>query len=280
MAIDPVTERSEFKRQLTWRDGFAIALVIPVGIFATIGPSIGAIGAWGVAVLFAIACIVALLQNFLFAEMAAMFPDKPGGIALYAHEAWKRYFSPIGSIAALGYWAGWAFANAVFGLTLGALIQAEFFPGATWSISTGGTDVGLPHIIGIVCLISVWMLNVFGIRPTVNINKALGVLSVALISLLIIGRYTRLRRPVHPPHQLGGVRLALVFLFIFGWTAYGTEICATFAPEYRDAKRDTSMALRTAAMFTLLPPLRLLGLLAQRGRDRKCTSGLSMRPTS
>ena len=120
--------------------------------------------------------------------------------------------------------------------------------------------MGLPHIIGIVCLISVWMLNVFGIRPTVNINKALGVLSVALISLLIIGPFItgefdagRLTWGLGADGQAwGGVRLALVFLFIFGWTAYGTEICATFAPEYRDAKRDTSMALRTAAMFTLL----------------------------
>ena len=31
----------------------------------------------------------------------------------------------------------------------------------------------------------------------------------------------------------GGWRLALVFLFLFGWTAYSTEICATFSPEYK-----------------------------------------------
>jgi len=38
---------------------------------------------------------------------------------------------------------------------------------------------------------------------------------------------------------------------LFGWTAYATEIAATFAPEYRDPERDTSKALRAAGVFTL-----------------------------
>jgi AraC-like DNA-binding protein len=61
------------------------------------------------------------------------------------------------------------------------------------------TRGGLPHIIGIVCLISVWMLNVFGIRPTVNINKALGVLSVALHA-------GQRAAGAHPPRARAGTR--------------------------------------------------------------------------
>jgi amino acid transporter len=41
-------------------------------------------------------------------------------------------------------------------------------------------------------------------------------------------------------------------MFILAWSAYGTEACATFAPEYNDARRDTHRALRSAAMFMLL----------------------------
>ncbi len=33
-----------------------------------------------------------------------MFPEKPGGISLYANEGWRRYFTPIGPIATFGYW--------------------------------------------------------------------------------------------------------------------------------------------------------------------------------
>ena len=41
-------------------------------------------------------------------------------------------------------------------------------------------------------------------------------------------------------------------MFLNGWSAYGTEACATFAPEYQDTKRDTHRALRSSAMFMLL----------------------------
>jgi amino acid transporter len=256
-SIDP--SASEFERQLTWRDGFAIALVVPVGIFVTIGPTIGLLGGWATAALFAIACTVGIAQNFMFAEMAAMFPNKPGGIALYAHEAWRKYFSPIGPLAAFGYWAGWAFGNSIFALTLGGLVAAEFFPDATWTISTGGTDIGLAHLIGLPCLIGVYLLNVNGIKPTVELNKILAICAIGLMLVLVVGpivtgdlTFSNLDWNLGQDGQAwGGLRLALVFLFIMGWTAYATEVCATFTPEYEDQHRDTSKALRMAGGFTL-----------------------------
>src|SRR5260370_12729899 len=53
-------------------------------------------------------------------------------------------------------------------------------------------------------------------------------------------------------HGFGGFKLAMVYLFLMGWSAYAAEVCATFAPEYHDTRRDTTIALRSAAMFTLL----------------------------
>ena len=251
---------SEFPRQLTWRDGFVISLVIPVAIFVTLGPTIGLLGGWATAALFGVVAIVGILQNFIFAEMAAMFPNKPGGIVLYAHEGWRRYFAPVGAIAAIGYWASWALANSIFALTCGQLISAQFFSGATWAVSTGGTDVGLAHFIGLACLIGVWSLNVNGIRPTVNLNKVLAVFAVGLMALLAVGpfvtgdfSFSNLNWNLGQDGQAwGGMRLALVFLFIMGWTAYATEICATFAPEYQHQRRDTMKALKAAGAFTLL----------------------------
>ena len=40
-------------------------------------------------------------------------------------------------------------------------------------------------------------------------------------------------------------------MFILAWSTYGTEACATFAPEYQDTRRDTAKALRSAAAFQL-----------------------------
>ncbi len=264
---------SEFPRQLTWRDGFVLSLVIPVAIFVTLGPTIGLLGGWSTAALFGTVCIVAILQNFIFAELAAMFPNKPGGIPLFAHEGWRRYFAPVGAIAAFGYWAGWSFANSIFALTLGQLVTAEFFPGATWTVSTGGTDIGLAHLIGFVCLIGVWLLNVNGIKPTVELNRVLAVFAVGLMALLVVGplvtgdlKLSNLDWNLGQEGQAwGGLRLALVFLFIMGWTAYATEICALFAPEYQHQRRDTTKALQAAGAFTLLAavlmPIGLSGTL-------------------
>ncbi|MEA2246318.1 MAG: hypothetical protein QOH46_847 [Solirubrobacteraceae bacterium] len=267
----PGTSSSDhgFSSQLDWRDGFVIALVIPVGLFASIGPSIAALGSWALAALLAVVCVVALLQNRIYSEMATMFPDKSGGIAIYAHEAWRRYFAPAGALAAFGYWAAWAFANAVFAITVGQLVQAQFFSGATWTISTGTADIGLAHLIGVATLISVWVINAMGVRIAVATNKVLGVLAVGLIALLVIGpvltgdlNFGNLTWGLGAEGQAwGGWRLALVMLFILGWTGYGTEISATFAPEYKDPQRDTPKALRLAGIFTLVVAVLLpLGL--------------------
>ena len=61
----------------------------------------------------------------------------------------------------------------------------------------------------------------------------------------------------------------MVWLFIMCWSAYGVEVCASFAPEYNDTKRDTVARLRTSAIFCLLVftllPLGLGGVTGARG---------------
>src|SRR5918998_245651 len=65
----------------------------------------------------------------------------------------------------------------------------------------------------------------------------------------------------------GGWKTAVVYLYIMGWSAYGVETCAAFAPEYKDTVRDTTLALRSAAMFSLfvyiLLPLGVAGTVGQ-----------------
>jgi len=256
-----VPDEVHFHRNLGWRDGFALALSIPVAGFVLIGYSIGALGAWTAAMLWGISCVMAVLQNYLFAELAAMFPDKPGGIALYAYEGWRRYFAPAGPLAAMGYWAGWSFALAVYSMIIGNLINAQFFPHSTWSFSDGFVQVGLGNLIAVVAIICVWLLNVFGVRPAVRLNKLLGGIACVAIVVLMVGAFATghwhaaalswggLGSASQPWH---GWQLAIVYLYVMGWTAYATEIGATFSPEFRDQKRDTSRVLISSALLTLL----------------------------
>jgi amino acid transporter len=50
----------------------------------------------------------------------------------------------------------------------------------------------------------------------------------------------------------GGLGLALVWLYFMGWSAYGFESVAAFAPEYHDTETDTPRALRASAAFSVV----------------------------
>jgi amino acid transporter len=254
---EAVIEERHLLKSLRWWDGFVIALCNPGFLIASLGFSMGALGTWGAVALWAISAGVGMLQAWIYAETASMFPDKPGGISLYAHEGWRGRFSLVGPIGAFGYWIGWSVVLSIFGVLIGDLIQAQWFPHSTWSWFDGAVHVGLPQVIAIACIFAVWALNVFGIRPAVWISYVTGAgLMVPLVIFILVpyltGHWHSSNMTWAIPSGWGGFKLAMVYLFLFGWSSYAAEVCATFAPEYHDTRRDTTLALRSAAVFTLL----------------------------
>jgi amino acid transporter len=217
---------------------------------------------WGVSM------FIGVLSNWIYSESAAMFPDKPGGISLYANEGWRRYFTFVGPIATFGYWFAWSSVLALFGIIIGSLIQAEWFPGETWTFDTGPVDAGLPHVIAIVVIAIVWAINVFGIRPAVWMAYATGaLLMIPLFVFILLPYVTGDWHQSNMEWNIADWKTAVVWLYIMGWSAYGVETCAAFAPEYKDTVRDTTLALRSAAIFSLavyiLLPLGVAGTVGQ-----------------
>jgi amino acid transporter len=253
---EALIEERHLLKSLRWWDGFVIALCNPGFLVASLGFSMGALGTWGAVLLWAVSAAVGMLQTWIYAETASMFPDKPGGISLYAHEGWRGRFSLVGPIGAFGYWIGWSVVLSIFGVLIGTLIQAQWFPGATWSVSDGVVQLGLPQFLALACIVAVWLLNVFGIRPAVWISYVTGAgLLVPLAIFIVVPYFTgdwHSSNMTWALHGWGGFKLAMVYLFLFGWSAYAAEVCATFAPEYHDTRRDTTIALRSAGIFTLL----------------------------
>jgi amino acid transporter len=249
-------EERQLLKALRWWDGFVIALCNPGFLISSLGFSMGALGTWGAVLLWAISAGVGMLQTWIYAETASMFPDKPGGISLYAHEGWRGRFSLIGPIGAFGYWIGWSVVLSIFGKVIGDLITAQWFPTATWSVFDGAVHLDLSDFIAIGCIILVWLLNIFGIRPAVWISYVTGVgLMVPLVIFIVVPYFSgdwHSSNMTWALHGFGGFKLAMVYLFLMGWSAYAAEVCATFAPEYHDTRRDTTIALRSAAVFTLL----------------------------
>src|SRR5260370_34666359 len=102
---EAVVEERQLLKALRWWDGFVIAVCSPGFLIASLGFSMGALGTWGAVALWAISAGVGMLQAWIYAEPASMFPDKPGGISLYAHEGWHGRFSLVGPIGGVGDWA-------------------------------------------------------------------------------------------------------------------------------------------------------------------------------
>ena len=256
MATATVEERQLLKT-LRWWDGFVIALCNPGFLIGALGFTLGIFGVIGSLVLWGASAAIGMLQSWIYSEPATMFGHRSGGISLYAHEGWKRYSTLVGPLSAFGYWIGWSVVLSIFGKVIGDLAQSQWWPHSTWTVSIGSNHLGLGGCIAIGTIIAVWLFNIFGLRPAVWFSYACAGLLMIPLALFIVVPYITgdwHSSNVHAtwPGPWGGVKLALVFMFLNGWSDYGTEACATFAPEYRDTKRDTSRALRSSAMFMVL----------------------------
>ena len=255
MATAEVEERQLLKA-MSWWDGFVIALANPGFLIAALGFSIGALGTTGAFVLWTISVCLGALQNNIYAELATMFPNKAGGISLFAHEAWRKYFTFVGPIATFGYWFAWSSVLAINGLVVGTLIQAEWFSDSTWAEAVGGFDFTLPIVLGIVAIALVWAFNIFGVRPAVWLSYVTGgLLLIPAFVLMFLPYLTGDWSSDNMQWEIGaggGLGLALVWLYFMGWSAYGFETVAAFAPEYHDTETDTPRALRASAAFSVV----------------------------
>jgi amino acid transporter len=274
-----VEERQLLKR-LRWYDGFVIALATPGFLLGSLGYSVGDLGGWGAVLLWGISAGLAFFIMTLYSEMAAMFPDKPGGFPLYANEGWRRYFSLVGPVATFGYWLGWSVVLSFLGLFIGQIVQGAWLPGEPAGtpldpeneyFTIGDVGIGLPHLIAAGLIVGVWAFNVFGVRITARFSYVAGILlMVPLFCFMFLpflnGDFdsANLTYKLNDPGLAwGGLQLALVWLWIMAWSSWGVDTCATFAPEYEDTVNDTKLALRSATLFTIavyiLLPLGLVG---------------------
>ena len=262
-------EEVQLLKTLRWWDGFVIALCNPGFLLGSLGFTLGIFGTVGSLVLWGCSAVIGMMQAWIYSEPATMFGHRTGGISLYAHEGWRHYSTLVGPLSAFGYWIGWSVVLSIFGKIIGDLAVSQWWPSSTWSVGIGSNHFDVSDCIAIGVIIAVWLFNIFGLRPAVWFSYLCAALLMIPLALFIVAPYltgTWHSSNVHATFTgpWGGIKLALVYMFILAWSAYGTEICATFAPEYKDTRADTHRALRSAAMFMLavcvLLPLGLGGV--------------------
>ena len=98
MAEAAIEERQLLK-SLHWYDGFVIALCNPGFLIASLGFTLATVGALGSVILWGISAFVGLLQNWIYSETAAMFPDCE---EIRIESAVRRLAAPHGATSPAG----------------------------------------------------------------------------------------------------------------------------------------------------------------------------------
>ena len=98
----------------------------------------------------------------------------------------------------------------------------------------------------------------FGIRIGVAFGYLAGALLLVPIFVMSLlpffnGSFhsSNLHYTINGHTGIPGWQIALVWLWLMCWSAWGVDVCATFAPEYKDTVNDTKLALRSAAIFSM-----------------------------
>jgi amino acid transporter len=268
-------EEVQLLKTLRWWDGFVIALCNPGFLLGSLGFTLGIFGVAGSMILWGLSASIGMLQAWIYSEPATMFGHRSGG---YAHEGWRKYTTLVGPLASFGYWIGWSVVLSIFGKVIGDLAVSQWWPKSGLSIGFLGNTLTLSSFIAIGCIIFVWSFNIFGLRMAVWFTYLCAALLMVPLALFVIVPYFTGHWHGSNVHATfsgpwGGIKLAIVYMFILAWSAYGTEAAATFAPEYKST-RDVHQALRSAAMFMLLVCILLpLGLGGVDGVGKAVVSG-------
>ena len=252
-----VVEERQLLKTLRWYDGFVICLANPGFMLGSLGWTVLDMGGWGAALIWGLTALIIIPVVVLYSELAAMFPHKSGGVAIYANEGWRKYTTLIGPVATFGYWIGWSVVLSYLGLFTGYIIRTAWFPGepgGTYAFggtcadpcrdyfSTGPVHIGLDHVIAIGLILAVWVFNFFGTRVAVTFNYLAGILlMIPLFCFTLLpfinGDFTtdNLTFKLNDGLPWEGLQMALVWIWIMIWST-APEAAATFAPEYKDTR--------------------------------------------
>jgi amino acid transporter len=268
---EAVVEERHLLKTLRWYDGFVICLANPGFLLGSLGFSVLDLGGWGAMLIWGLTALIVFPVQIIYSELAAMFPNKSGGVSVYANEAWRKYTTLIGPIATFGYWIGWSVVLSFLGLFVGSIAQSEWFPGEPYGtnafggakidngyFSTGSVHIGLQHLIAIGLILAVWLFNSLGTRVAVSFNYITGALLMFPLFCFtflpfINGQFdsANLTYKLNDPGLAwGGLQLAIVWIWIMIWST-APEAAATFAPEYKDTVHDTRKALLSSAVFII-----------------------------
>lgn len=295
-ALPAGSDDQGMKRSIGWRGGFWIASGVPALVLFSIGSIAATVGAVSPLV-WTVSVVLALMQSFVFAEIAGLFPQKSGGTSVFGAMAWAPYSKFVAPISVWCNWLAWSPVLTIgSGLAAGYVLTALFPADAainTWSVQL--VDLGLlksglelrfnaTFLIAVVMLLLVFALQHGGILRAARVQTVVGL--AVLIPLMIVGVVPLLTGdvvstnftpfvPLNGAWNLQGYTLIAGGLFLAAWSAYAFETAVCYTSEFKNPGRDTPKAIFSAGLLCLVAytvvPFTFQGAL---GVDRLSTPGI------
>ncbi len=274
-----IDNQSGLHRSLNWQQAFwlasgvsALVLFSVGGIAATVGTPSWLI--WIVSVSFG------FIQAFTYAEIAGLYPNKSGGVAVYGALAWRPYAKIVAPISVWCCWLAWTSVLAIgSGLAAGYLLSSFFAADAlinNWEIELLSLEfindglklrLNATFFIGAFLLLCVFLIQYRGIANAAKVQMIMGL--AVIIPLLVVGIAPFIHGdvvvtnllpmiPINGDWNIEGWTLVLGGMFIAAWSAYAFETAVCYTGEFKNPKRDTPRAilasgLLCAVIFSLVP---------------------------
>jgi amino acid transporter len=261
------------QRTISWTGAFWIASGVPALVLFSIGTIAATVGTpsplvWTVSILFG------LIQSFVYAEIAGLFPHKSGGVSVYGAMAWMPYSRFIAPISVWCNWLAWSPVLSIgSGLGAGYLLTALFPADAainTWSVSlvdlsalSEGLELRLNATFFIAAgfLLLVFMLQHHGVLRAARVQTIIGL--AVLVPLLVVGLVPLLTGdvvqsnfapfvPLSGAWDSAGWALFAGGLYLAAWSTYGFETAVCYTREFRNPGRDTPRAIFAAGLVCLV----------------------------
>jgi amino acid transporter len=276
--LDELTyEHAGMPKTGNWWSAFVIGLACPI-LVTGIGPTmVVGLGASAIPVMVFIT-ITGWLVCILLSELAAMMPERTGGMASYVYpafrERWPRFAEHAGAVSAWGYWMGW-FPVAPLNMILASAYIANLFNLSTASFTPIDTPITYWTLgIAIVGILLLFIPSYRGLRFGTGFATTLAVLSMIPLTFLAIswifhpsvahfGQLTSLDHTTgggffSPAYGHSWIVVYIAFSFLLTWNVIAMEAAACYIGECKDPSRDAKIALNLEGgyglfVFTMIP---------------------------
>jgi amino acid transporter len=250
-------------RCIDWKQGFLIAIGIPLAIIPSIGLTTGLL--WGASILlWGMSVLQGFLQNMAFGELATTFPNA-SGIPGFAQEIFKskdgkkRKYDRgkmIGGFCAWAYWFVWAPGLAIFIMVIGIYLGGLFPAIAAMDPLT------LNLILSLVILGGLALIASRGLRASARLGLAVAVFTIVPMLIIVIAPFltgnfhleniTSSLVPSTWTWDGDHLMLILGLVVIAQWSACCWEVVAVYGPEYKKPSKDLPKALFVSGAFCLV----------------------------